>query len=81
MHVSDKEILTSRAKEAFYAVTPDVRAGAVMRAPCPGPRRIVEYMTYDPQKTRDVFKFFFVRNPWDRLLSACSYLKQGEGAS
>lgn len=42
-----------------------------------GHRRILEFAAYDAQKTRDFFKFGFVRNPWDRLLSAYSFLMQG----
>ncbi|MBW4710783.1 sulfotransferase family protein [Roseobacter sp. YSTF-M11] len=46
-----------------------------------GHRTIGEYMAYDGARTRDFLKFCFVRNPWDRLLSAYSYLKQGQRAS
>lgn len=33
------------------------------------------YAAYDPVRTARCFKFCFVRNPWDRLLSAFSYLR------
>ncbi len=46
-----------------------------------GHRRIAEFMAYDPQKTQAFFKCAFVRNPWDRLLSAYSYLRQGNGTN
>lgn len=46
-----------------------------------GHRRIVEYAAYDPAMTRDFFKFGFVRNPWDRLLSAHAYLGGGRGVT
>jgi hypothetical protein len=32
------------------------------------------YAVYDPVRTARFFKFCFVRNPWDRLFSAYSYL-------
>lgn len=46
-----------------------------------GHRRILEFAAYDAQNTRDFFKCAFVRNPWDRLLSAYSYLMQGVGTT
>ena len=39
-----------------------------------GHRRIVEYHIADPERARAYFKVAFVRNPWDRLLSAYTYL-------
>ena len=35
------------------------------------------YEARDPDKFRRYFKFSFVRNPWDRLVSAFFYLKKG----
>lgn len=46
-----------------------------------GHRRIAEFQAYDRRKTVEFFKFAFVRNPWDRLLSAHAYLTGGEGAN
>lgn len=46
-----------------------------------GHRRIAEFQAYDRRKTAEFFKFAFVRNPWDRLLSAHAYLTGGEGTS
>ncbi|WP_299410221.1 sulfotransferase family protein [uncultured Roseobacter sp.] len=46
-----------------------------------GHRRIAEYAAYDMKRTAAFFKFAFVRNPWDRLLSAYSYLSQGTGTT
>lgn len=46
-----------------------------------GHRQIAEFRAYDRRKTAAFFKFAFVRNPWDRLLSAHAYLTEGEGAN
>ena len=35
------------------------------------------YEIFGPEKFNSYFKFAFVRNPWDRFLSAYIYLKQG----
>lgn len=35
------------------------------------------YESRDPNKFNQYFKFAFVRNPWDRLVSAFFYLKKG----
>jgi len=39
--------------------------------------RAVEYLYYKPLLFRRYFSFTFVRNPWDRLVSAFFFLKQG----
>lgn len=39
-----------------------------------GHRRIADYYLFDAVRAESYFKFAFVRNPWDRLLSAYSYL-------
>jgi hypothetical protein len=36
-----------------------------------------EYERANPRKFSEYFKFTFVRNPWDRLLSAYMFLKKG----
>jgi hypothetical protein len=37
------------------------------------------YERVNPRKFRDYFKFCFVRNPWDRLVSGFFYLRFGAG--
>jgi hypothetical protein len=49
--------------------------------PLGGHRSIAEFYAYDPRRADAFLKIAFVRNPWDRLLSAWSYLRQGEGVS
>jgi hypothetical protein len=49
--------------------------------PLGGHRRIAEYVAYDGLRTQSFFKCSFVRNPWDRLLSAYSYLKNRTATS
>ena len=39
--------------------------------------RWTEYYESNPDKFQQYFKFCFVRNPWDRLLSAYTFLRQG----
>lgn len=39
--------------------------------------RYTEYEMANPRKFAEYFKFSFVRNPWDRLYSAYSFLRQG----
>jgi hypothetical protein len=46
-----------------------------------GHRSLAEYRAYDRHSTQAFFKFCFVRNPWDRFLSAYTYLKQGHNST
>jgi len=43
-----------------------------------GHQRIIDYhLVYSKQELDSYFKFAFVRNPWDRLVSAYFFLKEG----
>lgn len=42
-----------------------------------GHRRIGEFFSYDPTLAVQLHKFAIVRNPWDRFLSAYTFLRQG----
>ena len=44
------------------------------------PSRHIPYFVYrdaNPEKFRQFFKFAFVRNPWDRLVSTYFFLREG----
>lgn len=45
--------------------------------PATGHHRASQYQKFSAIQFEDSFKFAFVRNPWDRLVSAYHYLKQG----
>ena len=42
-----------------------------------GHKRILHYALYDGRRFKDYFKFTFVRNPFDRVVSAFFFLKKG----
>ncbi|MAS43496.1 MAG: hypothetical protein CML46_16855 [Rhodobacteraceae bacterium] len=73
------------AREAIFIHVPKAAGTSVKTElygrPLGGRRRIAEFMAYAPERTRAFAKLCFVRNPWDRLLSAHAYLTQGKGAS
>lgn len=40
-------------------------------------KELIRYEAHSPEKYRRLFKFCIVRNPWDRVLSAFTFLKSG----
>ena len=44
-----------------------------------GHRKALDYVKFDEEKFHSYFSFAFVRNPFDRIVSAFHYLKQGGG--
>lgn len=46
-----------------------------------GHQKYTDYFNSNPQKTEQYFKFTFVRNPWDRLVSAYTYMKYGSSST
>jgi hypothetical protein len=40
-------------------------------------KELIRYEAHNPKKYRRFFKFCIVRNPWDRMLSAFTFLKSG----
>ena len=42
-------------------------------------KKSIWYKRYDEKKFENYFSFGFVRNPWNRILSAFDYLKRGGG--
>ncbi len=46
-----------------------------------GHRRICEFYSYNPALAKQFYKFGVVRNPWDRFLSAYTFLRHGKNTS
>ncbi|HVZ51734.1 MAG TPA: sulfotransferase family 2 domain-containing protein, partial [Pseudolabrys sp.] len=59
---------------------PKTAGSAIVESLFGAPSRHVPYTEYEkanPRKFREYFKFCFVRNPWDRLVSSYFYLRKG----
>jgi hypothetical protein len=67
------------ANRAIFVHNPRTAGSSISQALFCGSRHVpyFEYERINPRKFREFFKFAFVRNPWDRLVSAFFYLKDG----
>jgi hypothetical protein len=73
------------ARQAIFIHVPKAAGTSVKTElygrPQYGHRRLAEFHAYEAARTARYFKFGFVRNPWDRLLSAYSYLIGEQGTN
>ena len=58
-------------KSGGTSIASHFNMGASRHIPC------VEFLRANPRKFERFFKFAFVRNPWDRLVSSYAYLRAG----
>ena len=69
------------AHKAIFIHIPKTAGTSVGEALFPGVRsthyRWEHYQSYSPERFENYFKFTFVRNPFDRVVSAYFYLQQG----
>lgn len=70
----------SNANQAIFIHVPKTAGTSVAQHLLDGPSRhirCVEYLRANPRKFVRFFKFAFVRNPWDRLVSSYEFLRRG----
>ncbi len=67
------------ANRAIFIHIPKTAGSSVAQALFGGSRHLpyFEYERINPRKFKRFFKFAFVRNPWDRLVSTYFFLKNG----
>lgn len=67
------------AHRAIFIHIPKTAGSSVAQALSGGSRHVpyFEYERINPRKFKRFFKFAFVRNPWDRLVSTYFFLKNG----
>lgn len=71
---------TPTAHRCIFIHIPKTAGSSVADALFGAPSRHIPYTEYlraSPRKFRAYFKFAFVRNPWDRLVSTWFFLKKG----
>jgi hypothetical protein len=67
------------ANRAIFVHIPKTAGSSVAQALFGGSRHVpyFEYERINPRKFKRFFKFAFVRNPWDRVVSTYFFLKKG----
>src|SRR5579863_90564 len=68
--------------QCIFIHVPKTAGTSIARALFDAPVSAVPYLEYEranPSKFRRYFKFCFVRNPWDRLLSAYFHVREHGG--
>src|SRR5699024_2403391 len=68
----NKIIFVHIPKTAGNAITK-----SLYNKPAAGHDKLIKYKESNEEKYRSYFKFCIVRNPWDRMVSAYHYLKEG----